>query len=142
MKSMLSLALGLGLLGFATAADTKDPTAGKWVIESVVREGKTVEAYKGTVRTQADGKFTFTPPTGSKIAPSTGTYTVDTSKTPATFDMKVKGGTFDGKTLIGIVKVEGDTMTLAFVEDGKERPTKFESPAGSGVALTVYKKAK
>ncbi|MFO0822215.1 MAG: TIGR03067 domain-containing protein [Gemmataceae bacterium] len=142
MKAILSLVLGLGLYGIAFAEDKKDPTAGKWVIESVVREGKTVDAYKGTVRTQADGKFTFTPPADSKIPPSTGTYAVDTTKTPATFDMKVKGGTFDGKTLIGIVKVEGDTMTMAFVEEGKTRPTKFESPAGSGIALTVYKKAK
>ena len=142
MKMLLSFGLALGLFGFAMAEDKKDPTAGNWVVESVVKEGKAIEEYKGTVRVNGEGKYTFTPPADSKFKASTGTYTIDTSKTPATVDMKVKGGTFDGKTLVGIAKVDGDTMTIAFVEEGKERPTKFESPVGSGVVLTVYKKAK
>lgn len=56
--------------------------------------------------------------------------------------MKAKGGTSDGKTLLGIAKVDGDTLTVAYGEPGKERPTRFESVAGSGVLLVVHKKAK
>ena len=59
-----------------------------------------------------------------------------------TTDLMPKGGTYDGKTLLGIVKVDGDALTIAFAEPGKERPTKFESAAGSGVVLAVHKKAK
>jgi uncharacterized protein (TIGR03067 family) len=142
MKALLSLVLGLGLVGVAFAEDKKDPTAGKWVVESVTRNGKVIAAYKGGTRVQGEGKYTFTPPAESKIPPTTGTYTLDASKTPMSFDAVAKGGTFDGKTLLGIVKVEGDTMTVAFAEPGKERPTKFESPEGSSVVLAVYKKAK
>lgn len=142
MKLFLSAVLALGLVGFAAAEDKKDPTAGKWVVESVTKDGKVIDAYKGGVRVHEGGKYTFTPPADSKIPASTGTYTFDLTKSPITFEVAAKGGNYDGKTLPGIVKVEGDTLTVAFAEPGKERPTKFESAPGSGVVLAVYKKAK
>ena len=141
MKTLLSLAVVIGLVGLARG-DDKDPVAGKWVVESVTRDGKAVEARKGATRENGDGKYTFTPAAGSKAAPSSGTYKLDATKTPTAIDITAKGGTYDGKTLLGIVKVDGDTQTLAFAEPGKERPTKFESAAGSGIVVTVYKKAK
>lgn len=142
MKLLLSMVLSLGLFSIASAEDKKDPTAGKWVVESVTKDGKTIDAYKGGVRVNGEGKYAFTPPADSKIPASTGTYKLDLTKAPITFDAVAKGGNYDGKTLLGIAKVEGDTLTMAFSEPGKERPTKFESAAGSGVVLAVYKKAK
>jgi uncharacterized protein (TIGR03067 family) len=142
MKTLLSLAMLLGLFGLTRAADDKDPTAGKWITESVTRDGAPVAALKGATREHADGKYTFTPTKDSTAQPATGTYKLDTTKTPITVDLTAKGGTYDGKTLQGIVKVDGDTMTIAFAEPGKERPTKFESTKGSGVVVAVFKKAK
>lgn len=142
MRTLLALGLVAAVFGTSTAADEKDPTKGKWVIESVTRDGKAGEALKGATREHADGKYTITPAAGSKAQPTTGTYSIDATKSPIAIDMKPKGGNFDGKTLVGIVKVEGDTMTVAFAEPGKARPTKFESAPGSGVVLAVHKKAK
>ena len=142
MRSLLTLGLLVAGFGFALADDKKDPTAGKWVIESVTREGKANDALKGAAREHADGKYTITPPAGSKAMPTRGTFKIDASKSPIALDMMPKGGNYDGKTLLGIVKVEGDVMTIEFAEPGKDRRVKFESAAGSGVVVEVCKKAK
>lgn len=142
MKTLLSVALAIGVVGLASAEDKKDTTVGKWAVESVTRDGKVADALKGAVREHADGKYTLTPATGSKAQPTTGTYKLDASKSPMTIDMMPKGGTYDGKTLLGIAKLDGETLTIAFAEPGKDRPTKFESAEGSGIVLAVYKKAK
>jgi uncharacterized protein (TIGR03067 family) len=142
MRTLLALGLVAAVFGIATAADEKDPTKGKWVIESVTRDGKANDALKGAVREHTDGKYTLTPPKDSKAAATTGTYAIDTTKSPIAIDIKPTGGTYDGKILVGIAKIEGDTLTIAFAEPGKDRPTKFESPAGSGIVVAVHKKAK
>lgn len=139
MRFLLTTTLFALALGVTTADDKKDPTAGKWVIESVTRDGKAEDALKGAARVHNSGKYTITPAGKADI---TGTYSVDLSKTPTAIDMKPAAGTFKDKTLQGIVKVDGDTMTIAFAAPGKERPTAFESKADSGVTLAVHKKAK
>jgi uncharacterized protein (TIGR03067 family) len=140
MRTLLALGLMASALSLSAAADDKkDPTAGKWVIESVTREGKSNDVLKGAAREHADGKYTITP---AKGAATVGTYKLDATKSPMTIDMMPKGGNYDGKTLLGIAKLDGDTLTIAFAEPGKDRPAKFESAAGSGVVVAVCKKAK
>jgi uncharacterized protein (TIGR03067 family) len=123
-----------------TAADAKDPTVGKWRLESVVRDGKPDDSLKGATRTHdADGKYTITPVGGDTMI---GTYTLDATHSPVTIDMKPAGGRYKDKTLLGIAKLEGDTLTVCFAEPGKDRPAKFESAPGSGLVLAVHKKVK
>src|SRR5262245_39003687 len=124
MRTLLALGVVVTALGVSAAEDKKDPTAGKWVIESVTRDGKAAEALKGAVREHGDGKHTLTPkpnPTAAKKPePTTGTYAIDATKSPIAIDIKPKGGTYDGKTLLGIVKIDGETLTIAFAEPGKD----------------------
>jgi uncharacterized protein (TIGR03067 family) len=139
MRWLLSLGLFTLALSATHADNLKDPTNGKWVVESVMRDGKAEDGLKGAARVHIGGKYTITPDGKADIS---GTYNVDLSKTPNAIDMKPASGQFKDKTLQGIVKVDGDTMTIAFAAPGKDRPTAFESKADSGVTLAVHKKAK
>lgn len=138
---MRKCALGLAVVAaFAIPclADDKKPLEGKWTIESITRDGKADDALKGATRVHEGDKYTITPPKDSKAPATEGTFTVDGEK--KTIDMKPSSGNFKGKTLQGIYKLDGDTLTVAFAE--KERPKDFESKAGTGVVVAVMKKAK
>jgi uncharacterized protein (TIGR03067 family) len=143
MRTLLSLGLLAAAAGLAITEDKKNPLEGKWVIESLTRNGQDQSAgYKGGTRVNTGDKYSMIPPAGSTAKAAAGTFALDTSKTPATIDMKPGSGRYEGKTLPGIYKLERDTLTVAFAEPGKDRPTAFESKSGSGIVLVVHKRAK
>ena len=67
----------------------------------------------------------------AKKTTTTYAFQFDPSKTPATFDFTSK--TAPSKlTYVGILKVEGDLMTMTFTRgDGAERPKQFDAPANA-----------
>jgi len=70
------------------------------------------------------------------------TYQVDASKTPAQIDMIGTEGDLKGKVAPGILKLDGDTLTMCYVMPGKDRPTAFDSQPNSGATLAVWKRVK
>jgi uncharacterized protein (TIGR03067 family) len=67
-------------------------------------------------------------------------YTLDTRKNPAQIDMIGTEGDLKGKIAPGILKLDGDTLTMCYVMPGKERPTAFDSQPQSGAFLVVWKR--
>lgn len=128
------------LVAATSHAADKSPLEGKWMIESLTRDGKADDSMKGATRIHTGDKYTITPAKDSKAPMTEGTFTVDEAK--KTIDMKPTSGRYKGKTLLGIYKIEGDTVTLAFGDADKSRPTAFDSKEGSGVVVAVMKKAK
>jgi len=66
-----------------------------------------------------------------------GPYTTDMTKDPAVLEFK------DSKTEKKrqmIYKVEKDTLTICLAEGNAERPTKFESPAGTSIMLMTFRR--
>jgi uncharacterized protein (TIGR03067 family) len=143
MRHVAVLTLALGLIGL-TRADDKiaDKYQGDWIVQSITKNGKPDDTYKGGTRVQEGHKYTLNPREGSKAPRAEGTFTVDTSKSPATYDMKPTSGRYKGQTLHGISKVEDNVLTICFAPAGKPRPTAFESKPGFGWVLAVHKRAK
>ena len=69
------------------------------------------------------------------------TFTVDASKSPRTIDYDVKDGPSKGKKQLGIYELNGDTLKFCFAEPDQPRPDSFETKAGDGRTLSVWKKA-
>jgi uncharacterized protein (TIGR03067 family) len=137
------LSVALLVTAPAAAQETKKESLhskllGQWTYTSGQRAGESVDLSR------LAGKVTFrktdlTLPAG----PSDNfliAYSIDESKNPATIDLSIKDGPVkEGKSL-GILKLEGDTLTLCYQFGGTERPTKFESTAENGAHLFVLKK--
>jgi uncharacterized protein (TIGR03067 family) len=67
---------------------------------------------------------------------------LDPATKPKLLDFKVTGGTQKDATIEGIYELKDDELTICAKVLGKDRPTKFESPAGQSVALLVLKREK
>ncbi len=66
-------------------------------------------------------------------------FVLDASKNPAWID--VKGSLFEGMPdLHGILKLEGDTITVCVVEKDRPRPTEFKTKAQTGQMLIVARR--
>jgi uncharacterized protein (TIGR03067 family) len=84
-----------------------------------------------------EGKYSVTV-LGKEV--EAGTYKLDATKNPPTIDLAVTEGKDKGKTQLGLVKMEGEKMTIALGGAGKERPKTLE--AGEGVEITYLKRSK
>jgi uncharacterized protein (TIGR03067 family) len=67
----------------------------------------------------------------------TATVKRDATKTPATIDIAPADGKDKGKTFPGVYGQDGDTLTIAFVEEGK-RPTDLKDT--NAVVLKLKKR--
>src|SRR4051812_17130066 len=80
----------------APAADDDERLDGKWVAESVSKDGRPDDTWKGAVREHIGHKYTMTK-AGKSVS---GTMKVDVLK--KTIDLVPAEGTYKGKTLEGL----------------------------------------
>jgi uncharacterized protein (TIGR03067 family) len=140
------LVLAAGLL--VAAEDAKDDASandvkklqGAWVLSSGVDDGKKLsdDKLKGARLTVMGDKHTVQE--GGKTYK--GTHKLDASKKPKTIDITDTAGPFKGKTVLGIYTLDGDEFRLCYALPGKDRPTDFSAPAGSGHRSHVWKREK
>jgi uncharacterized protein (TIGR03067 family) len=140
MTAVLLLALAVGAPG-PKEAPPKDPPSlvGEWALTSRVVGGKPEAPSPGSsVTFTADGRVRLRE--GRAERAEQATYTADPKKTPAELDI-VPPARANEPVLKAIYKVDGDTLTICF-GGGGDRPTAFESPAGAGVMLVTFTRAK
>src|SRR5262249_36951339 len=128
------LVLGL-LLGAGDAKTDEELFPGTWNVSSLENGGQkeTEEKVKQlSIVFREGGKAVVK----TEQKETEVTWQLDATKKPRQISL-----TDGNKTLEGIYKLEGDTLTLCLAEVGKEtRPTEFASPAGSRTLLIVLKR--
>jgi len=131
---LLAIALTVGAPGPKDAKTDPPKIEGNWVAESYVLGGKDEGREKGVVFTFADGQLSR----GSKVEVS---YVLNPKADPPQIDLTSVRG--KDAPIPGIYKIDGDTLVLCFPKGGSaDRPTKFESPAGSRIVLFTFKREK
>jgi uncharacterized protein (TIGR03067 family) len=113
---------------------------GTWICASAVIDGKPLaEEAAGQLR------LTLTPDRYKTVRGERvlfdSTYKVDVTKSPAQIDMIGTEGDLKDKAALGILKLDGEKLTMCYVMPGKQRPAEFDSQPQSGAFLVVWKRA-
>jgi uncharacterized protein (TIGR03067 family) len=142
LLSMFALAVGALAQDEATKKDMNQ-IQGSWRLVSRERDGKAdpADVIKDILMTHKGDAFTFNQ-SSSGAGATKGTFKLDASKSPKAIDRIPADGPQKGKTLMGIYKLEGDTLTLCVSVEGKDRPMEFAAKPKSGLVLSVWKREK
>jgi uncharacterized protein (TIGR03067 family) len=135
--------LAASMTPLVQAGKDKSTRDGTWVVVEMHQDGMKLPedaVKKLSARLKLKGD-TYEVEFEGKVV-DRGTYKADESKKPITIDIFPKEGEYAGKKLLGIVEQMGDTMRACYDIQGKSRPTAFETKAGSGLVMVVYKRAK
>jgi uncharacterized protein (TIGR03067 family) len=138
---LLGLSLVVGAPGLKDRPAKQDSIEGEWAIVSRIiggREDAKASGSSADFRITAD-RWVLLNPGG---ASNESELKLDSSAKPPTLTTSPLGGApAAGGHLIGIYKLEGDMLTICYVFQG-ERPTKFESPAGTDTRLMTLKRVR
>jgi uncharacterized protein (TIGR03067 family) len=117
-----------------------NPLLGEWTGEKAETGGMPLPVPVGgmTMEFKPDGKVVMT---DAGKPPEEAGYTADPKKDPHEIDLTQPMAGGKVMKMLGIYKVDGDTLTLCLGVVG-ERPTKFESAAGQATLLMTFKRAK
>jgi uncharacterized protein (TIGR03067 family) len=69
-----------------------------------------------------------------------GLLRLDPSRTPKRIDMLLTSGQARGRTVKGILDVNGDVLRICYALPGRPRPTTFRSGPGSGNRLLILRR--
>ena len=134
-----AIACGFVASGPALAADEgKIVLDGIWLPVAMEFAGQPFpeEARRGIVLEIAGESYTVT--VGKEV--DKGTVKVDAAATPAAIDIVEVVGPNKGKTILGIVEVEKDTLRVCYDLSGKDRPTEFKTAEGTQHFLVTYER--
>jgi uncharacterized protein (TIGR03067 family) len=68
------------------------------------------------------------------------TIKLDSKANPSTIDVTPDGGADRDRAVLGIYRLEGDTLTICMAAAQADRPNAFESPAGSKRSVMVFRR--
>ena len=109
---------------------------GAWIPVVAELGGKTLpeEFLKDTKLVLTAGNYTY--------INDHGAYKLIPSEKLKALDISGKEGPNQGKTLLAIYELTGDTLRICYDLEGKTRPSEFVTKAGTQQLLVSYKRAK
>ena len=112
-----------------------DVLQGTWNIVSMEMDGHS--ASGGGARIVVRGERFSTIGMGATYA---GKIAVHEGAAPRKFELHFEEGPETGNTSFGIYELAGDTWKICLTTRGKERPTVFAAPPGTGIALETLQR--
>jgi uncharacterized protein (TIGR03067 family) len=146
----MSMVRSLALIVLSVAV-TADPAAdakkdlekfqGTWSVVAVEKDGVKSPADELKTRKVVIKDETYTVNDGDKTIEE-GAFSLDPAKKPPSITKRQAIVNGRVAPLPGSYELSGDDLKLCFAGVGKEPPTKFEAPTGSGNSLIVLKRDK
>ena len=144
--AVLVLVAGGAVADDAAARKFLRDLEGTYTLTGMTRGGEVApqDEFKGVTVTVKGNTLTASFKKGDAREDKTATLVVDPGQTPAAIDMTPKDGPDAGKPILGIVKVDKDTVTLCWADQPgtAQRPKEFSSTKENKNFLIVMKKSK
>jgi uncharacterized protein (TIGR03067 family) len=123
------------------ADDERARHQGPWSVTSSIRDGQEAPAdLVGSIRRIVDGDHVIWARDGKNFAGTKVVY--DVTKSPHAIDLIPDGGPHRDEHILGIYKLEGETLTICVADAGEPRPAVFEAAAGSKRTLQTFRRIK
>jgi uncharacterized protein (TIGR03067 family) len=141
--------LGLLVLGLHTGTCADDDAAerelkrhqGVWIATSSTFDGQSVpENVVRSIRRIVVDDHVVWERNGKRFA---GTkFVFDSTKEPKTIDVIPDGGRNRGEHILGIYKLERESITICMAAPGQPRPKEFKAEKGNGCTLQIFAREK
>jgi uncharacterized protein (TIGR03067 family) len=112
---------------------------GTWVTTSSIFDGQPAapELVRSIRRIVTDDHVVWERD-GKRFAGTT--IVLDPKKEPKTIDVIPDGGPNRGEPILGIYKLQGDTITICMAGPAQPRPKEFKAEKGSGYSLRTFER--
>ena len=116
-----------------------DRHQGVWQAVAFVRDGEsTPKAIVETITRTVEGDHVVWKRDGKAFAGTT--LKLEPTADPKHLEVVPDGGPSRDKTVLGIYKLEGETLTICMADPDVPRPSAFEAPKGSLTTLMTFRK--
>jgi len=136
----LSLAVGLVCVGLSRAEDKKS-FVGTWQVVACEKEGnkEAPDQIKGRTVTITNDRITCRDASGKVL--HAATYRLSGTGDSKMITMTLTEGDNKGQTCEGIYKLDGDTLSVCYAEQGGATPKEFRTAAGSKQCCLILKRS-
>jgi uncharacterized protein (TIGR03067 family) len=139
LVSLASLSL-LSLVARGDATEDRKMMDGTWLPVTAEMAGeKFPDEVLKTMKLVIKGE-NYTVEVGNQT--DEGTTKIDPDKTPKEIDIKGAKGPNEGKTLLAIYEIKGDSLRVCYDLSGQKRPSEFATKAETQLFLVTYQRAK